>query len=463
MIFNKYSNFAFLYHINRDLYKRLHEAEQMARINYRDCGKKTRDALEAFADAVIRDKGLTHYFDPNATLADKMYCLSNISKMREAGYLSSWQTFRDKPLLPWMEKIDVLLESSEIENMHYTTFMRKFGNACTHTEIKEDNPTICYDHIIKCLQGHQLLLQRYYKDRLPKKMSAFNEDLMPIDKYVVYDAKVPADKERSKCIMEYLAYEPDDDGTPDRYLLIREYDRNSSDTTFMLRNQTCFKAATKQTRYGVEGMAQLQEITPRNSGNSDRYLICYIFNQEPQPLSNKILREMDMYQRMEMCRGIVKCLNNLHNAKSPIFHRLLSYESIYVCKFEDEWCPYIVKFDYAKIVTTKQIGTVFMSTVESQNYLRKQGREKYLPPEWVQISEGAIHADWAKVDVYSLGVLLCDILSGEISHRQVDLNDLEDMDVPELVLEVLDGMLAESPAYRFSMKEVQEVFDCETR
>lgn len=463
MTYNKYSNFAFLYPFNPELYDRFYKAECLARINYRRSGRAVRDALEEFVKGVSQAKHITSYMETKSTLSQKLIALQSVQEMRAAGYLGPSQTFLDNPLLPRMETIEVPLENGRIEKMKTLDFLRKFGNTCSHPEIKPTNPKICYSNVVYCLRGCQLLLQRYYKDRLPEKMQGFNKDLMPIDKYVVYKAGIPADKERSKCIMEYLAYEPDDDGTPDRYLLIREYDRNNSDSTFMLRNQTCFNTASKQTRYGVAGMAQLQEITPRNSADSDRYLICYIFNREPHPLSNEILREMDLDQRMELCCGIVRCLDNLHNTKVPIFHRMLSYESIYVCKFEDEWYPFIVKFDYAKIVTSKQIGTVFMSAVESQNYLRKQGREKYLPPEWVQISEGTVHADWAKVDVYSLGILFCDILSGAFSGKRVDLDDLEDMGVPELVLDVLDGMLSESPARRYSMKEVREVFDCETR
>ena len=106
---------------------------------------------------------------------------------------------------------------------------------------------------------------------------------------------------------------------------------------------------------------------------------------------------------------------------------------------------------------TKEIGTVYMSALESQNYLRKKGREKYLPPEWLQIEDGSVTPDWAKVDIYALGVLMMDILKGEITGSLVSFDELEDIGVPDLILDVLESMLIESPEKRVTMQDVKDL------
>ncbi len=455
-----YGNFAFLYNINNNLYELLYEAESKARINYRACGKVLRDALENYIEGVINNHLLSGYFPDGTELYRKINALNSEAEMRAAGYLQSGETFEDRPLLPRMEAVTYLCEDGCERTGSYWDFMRRYSNSCSHPEIKPTNPKPCYANVLLCLRGYHLLMQRHFRSRLPKSVSGFNEDRMPIGDYVVYEAQVPADKERSKCVKEYWGHKLDEDGVPEEYVLIRTYDRNSTDETFMLRNQNCFTEAKQHSHTFVpEGMAGLKELTKLSSAASDQYIISYSFNRQPSPLENELLAGMTLEQRLGLCRKLVSYLNKLHTSSTPIYHRLLNYECVYVCDFNGEWYPYIVKFDHAKIVTEKQLGTVLMNAVESQNYLRKRGREKYLPPEWLAIVNDPSVADWAKVDIYALGVLLADILRGEVGGKKVEFDELEELGVSDLILDILENMLAESPKARASMETVQEFFE----
>ncbi len=455
-----YGNFAFLYNINNHLYELLFEAESKARINSRACGKVLRDVLEIYVEGVINNNLLGPYFPEGTELFRKINALNDEAEMRSAGYLQPGETLVSRPLLPRMEDVTYLCEDGRNRTNGYLDFMRRYGNSCAHPEIKPTNPKPCLANALLCLRGYHLLLQRHYRSRLPKAAPGFNEDKMPIGDYVVYEAQVPADKDRSKCVKEYWGYKLGKSGLPEEYVLIRSYDRNSTDETFMLRNQTCFSEAKQNSPAIVpDGMAKLEELTSLDSNDSEQYIISYSFNRQPLPLENELLVGMTMAQRLGLCRKLVAYLNKLHTSSTPIFHRLLNYECVYVCDFNGEWYPYIVKFDYAKIVTEKQLGTVLMNAVESQNYLRKRGREKYLPPEWLEIVADPSVTDWAKVDIYALGVLLADILRGEIGGKKVEFYELEDLGVDDLILDILENMLAESPKARASMATVQEFFD----
>jgi hypothetical protein len=383
--------------------------------------------------------------------------------MRAAGYLQPHQTFADRPLLPNMGTVRYIKENGSHTTGDYYDFLREFANNCSHAEYMPHKPKICFDNVVICLRGYHMLLQRYYSSRLSDRIPAFNADLMPIRDYVVYDCQIPKDSVRSKCIKEFFAYTLDD-GEPAKYALIRMYNRSESDRTFMLRNQKCFIEASKASMSIVpQGMASTLELTPKNDPRSSFYMICYEFNRKAQPLSNVLLANMTMAQRLEMCGRIVRCLDGLHNSDTPIYHRMLSFESVYVSQFRQTPLPYIIKFDYAKIITDKPLNTVYMDAVNAQRHLKNKPLFKYLAPEWARINDDTPNVDWAKVDVYSLGVLIGDILMGEIGNEVVDLRDLVDMGVSELIVDVLDRMLSEAPRARCSMDEVREVFDCEVR
>ncbi len=464
-----YGNFAFVFDLDRELYQNLVSAEKNARINFRNSGKFLRDALEKFIGTAIREKGLGDAVSPDLKLGQRIWLLRNERAMRDAGYLKGGQSLQDCPILPNVEKVSFIQQDGAKGERYLYDYIRMLANACSHVseEVNAENPQVSFENVVQALKGFHKVLLRYYGKRISERVNPFSADTMPIGEFAVEKSYVPSDSLRSQCQREFLGYTLDDDGEPGFHALIRLYNRKDLGDAFMLRNHKCFLEACKLCMSGIpEGMTRLRELTPAHSDASDFYMICYIFNQKAYPLNEETLTRMNLKQRLEICARLARCIDDLHHSDVPIYHRMLSYESVYISQFRNKWIPYVVKFDYAKIDSTRPVETVYVSAKTARDVLIRQSREKYLAPEWNDIETNQTGADWAKVDVYSLGVLMGDILKGSFAGGVVDgddLEELEDAGVPELILDALENMLIQSPKQRCTMDQVREIFDMEIR
>lgn len=57
---NMIGNFAFMYHINRELYEKLYSAEKQARTNFRNSGHESREALEILIKTILNRHNLSN-------------------------------------------------------------------------------------------------------------------------------------------------------------------------------------------------------------------------------------------------------------------------------------------------------------------------------------------------------------------------------------------------------------------
>lgn len=456
-------NFEFIKEYNPKVYKKLNSAEKKARINFRDSGKDIRDALEGFVKTVIERYDLSRTFPKNSDLNDKIKGLRDEEFLRKAGYLKKGERLEDKPILPNLGQVTYKLVKGVEEKGDYYDFIRRFGNACAHPEVKPENVKISYANVIQSLKGFHTLFRNYYKARLSNNMPQFDENLMPIGEYHVYHSYEPMDKLRSKCDREFLAYTLDSEGEKEFYAVIRLYNKSDLQTYFLQRNHKCFAEASKLSISSVpEGMTKMRVLTPIDSQETTFYVVSYVFNREPFELSDSILAGMTLKQRIKLCCRIANCMYNLHNLEVHIEHRMLNYESIFVCKFKDEWIPYVIKFDFAKIESQTVKQTVLLNAVDAKERIKENKIAKYLPPEWLNM-QSPEKLNWAKVDIYSLGILFSDILYGKISEFPVSTERLEEFDLSEEILDLLDCMRADAPDDRYDISFVKEMLDDELR
>lgn len=455
-----YGNFAFMHDIDRDFYKDLIKMERNARIDVSSVGNPLRKALERFVALVISTYNLESYFSGYTLLAEKIERLGEAQTLQYAKLMNRDKTFPQNELLPfYSQTVSYAAFNRNGEERTFTdpiyTFLRKFGNAFSHEGDQTSEPKKNYKNLLRSLSLlHKILVAFYGLQNIPK----FDEYKMPIGEYIVDSYSEPEDK-NSKCATEFRAHSIDRDGNPEFYALLRLYRRSNLDANFMLRNRECFVVAAKESEAGVpEGMTRMRELTPRDSTN-EFYIIAYIFNQEPQPLSNGLLAQMELPQRLELCKRLARSLATLHNAENPIYHRLLSYDSIYVCRRKDSWRPYIVKFDYAKIDMQSRSSIVTVraqATAATQAQMELAIQARYIPREWPEKEDEDPDVDWGKVDVYSLGVLMLDILHGEFTVYAPGalFNALRRLRLPMQLQALLAAMCEEIPGKRCTMQEV---------
>lgn len=451
-------NFWFMKIINPDIYENLYEGEKNAMTDFRKSGSMTRDAMEAIISTIIREHGLEKKI--SGTLFEKISFLQNEGDLRKVGYLSSGERLKDKPILPDLGRIKFRYENGTSDETDYYTYMRKFGNSCSHNNIEKGDIKIDYTHVINCLKCYHLFMRKYYSKRISKNTPPFNETLMPIDNYRIQDSYVPTDSNRSKCNKEFVGYLQGSTGRSS-YAILRLYNKSDLNEKFILRNAETFQEASSYSISTPEGMAQMREVANYNDSKSSFYIIAYEFNREPQKLTTKILKGMDIGKRVKMCKRIADCFYDLHKSEIPIYHRMLSYESIYVCDYKKEWVPYIIKFDFAKIQSTEK-GTVVLDALKAKERIDEAKQIKYFAPEWMS-TEDPKNLDWEKMDIYSLGVLFCDILSAKINMSLIDIDELEKFELSDDLLDLLDKMTSETPSFRCDMEEVQIVLEEEAR
>lgn len=448
-----FSNYNFLKGINDPLFEAILQAERMARIDYVDCGHKSRKACEIFINCVLNNKRLTETI--TGDLSSKISSLRNPAQLRQAGYQPPGHVLTKNAILPDLGTVDFLTNSGRESTSDYYDFIRKFGNECSHLEQKPHDPKVIFENVIKCLQGCHLLFSLYYAKQIRRNVGSFKENLMPIGQFYITESYTPSDKPRSKCNREYNGYLLNDRKTISYYAILRQYNKKDVDRNFLLRNSDVFLEASREAVTGIpQGMTSFRTIVGLNRRSSKFYITAHLFRYEPHPLSQRLLEGTSVKQRLELCAELASCFNNLHNADEPIYHRLLTYESIVVCIYKKRLIPYVVKFDYGKLTTPGSYSTVYIQAKQAEAEIFKNGSlTKYLAPEWESISNSK-RANWEKIDIYSLGVLFSDILAGRFDSSLVTRNELRNLGLSDDLLEELDLMTSEKKSKRICTEEI---------
>ena len=481
----------------------LDNAERNLYIDYSKSGPEIRQAIESFVYGVLKENGgynkVVGKDGRTAQLSDYIYYL------RCSGYLKGVEVFYENTR---GEKIQKSTKDKKYPDR--LDFLRLLANTYSHSENNNKNaPKRSYKNVKLALeQFYGLFVELLGKYNITAD-EKFSDEKIPIGDYITDEYKVPADKERSKCTAEIFAHSVDDRGNIQFYYIFRVYELKNvyeKHLNLLKRNITCFAKSTSDEVDGtVKGTVPIQEITTINPDNivtDGHYIISYRFNKKPQVLGDDILQKMSLDDRLRISSKIAECLFRLqYNADEykdvvteipaeeekpsfknlfglikkknsapevittreyklkeyPIYHRMLNHESIYICDFDGKYMPYITKFDFAKI---EGIGSTVKKVVHDAKLIIEDSKLfKYLPFEWIMLEsfDEDVNIDLAKVDIFSLGVLISDILYGKIARKVVPISELPD-EVPDEIKTLLSKMCQEDPYERPDILEVKKVF-----
>ena len=353
-------------------------------------------------------------------------------------------------------------------------YLRQFGNNGPHTPDADDMPVLptTNNAIIAFQCIHQLLLD-YYQQVLRKKkikVGKYDLDKIPINKYFIDSTYIPLDSAWSKCTKEYGChfYEGNNDLIK-HYAILREYKEEdySNDNLFVTRNIDIYGNIKSVSATNNVSMNEIRCISQDGNGS---YFIAYEFARTPYRLNNETFKRFSfsIKDRMEICSKLINDIYKLHFANPPIYHRDLSFDSIALCNFsenESEWVPYIIKFNFAKY-KDGQVGTVVENLIAADYRMYE---DEKAPARLNKYRIDVIDKDteWDKVDIYSLGNLLVDILLLNIHAKKIGQKNFEDIaemlfikpDSPTITM--LKRMLSEDIYERPDIGEVKAVFDKE--
>ncbi len=467
------SNFEFIKDTFPETYRHLAEAERNVRIS------QVIDVRKALESLVKERVGLANagwLFSkyarinnikaPNISLDNQLsICLS-----KELLGQLGWED--DVPLLPDIAgTTQCELLNGKMKGLSAYKFLRRYGNSSSHIEGKKNLDVfikIDYDISIKALAVFHRIFVKIIKN-LKKEVPAFqdfNEEMMPIrgqeHLYYIDEAGVPTDAPMSKCQIEFNAhFKRSGSRAGVQYALIRQYDKKDVDTTFLLRNvDTVQKTQDELIDALPPCMVRPVEISTIENQGSPFYIVAYHFQEKPHALSNELLQSLDMKSRLSICMELAQCMAELH--QMGIYHRLLSHASVYVCDYRSRgkgWKPHLVKFDFAKL-EQNQMGTVLPWVQEAKNNLEDESIKKYISlNDWK-------YDRWEKADIYSLGILFCDILSGRINKNRAQMEEamgkvFASRQLSDTVADFLERIIDDVAESRPSAAEIQRVMETE--
>jgi serine/threonine protein kinase/tetratricopeptide (TPR) repeat protein len=121
-------------------------------------------------------------------------------------------------------------------------------------------------------------------------------------------------------------------------------------------------------------------------------------------------RRLTIAQRLELFLDV--CAGVQHAHQRGVIHRDLKPSNVLVAEIDRRAIPKIIDFDIAKALTPLPTGSGPL-TMAGQIV----GTPDYMSPEQAELSPLAVDT---RVDVYSLGVILCELLCGELPYESVD-------------------------------------------
>ena len=471
-------NFEFLKKYNKEVFKLVSAGERSLKTDIIFAGTSLRKALERF----VNDIAIS--FPEVKTIAKKLpdgtttHNLINIMRIdinsmdvNEPYKVFSFNRITDDELFKCREDNKLCNRKYEIFNRAMirrriydeADFVRIMGNDFTHENPKDRMFKRTYENILDAYRYFHRMLKNYYCKK--QSVPDFKEDCIPIGNFEILSCCLPNDANITCCRREYVGKYIESDrflNETSNWAIIREYRKEKMDENFLLRGYDSQILAKKDISGVPVGMTRIEVLSKFSNEKSPFYIIAYVFQRRPVPLA-EVLSSLSDSNKYSIAIKIADCFRNLHNSKSPIYHRMFNYNCVYLCDYTDEkeygeWLPAIVKFDFSKIEDSR-VKTVFapaQNAVECLN--NKEG--KYISPEW---KSNPTCSNWEKVDIYALGVLLADIFSNKILDTVDEFFDIENLEdkIDNTILILIDEMLSNDVKQRPNANTVYQILiDC---
>ena len=441
----KKGNFDFVEEIYPELYIKIKEAESLAYIDCISAGRDLRNVYEAWLTALIDEYKISVNVEGRASLNDKRNALKRENK------------------LPPLNKYEFTSVNGENKSLNGYLVWLKFGNQCSHPGRALDDPDVTCANLETVLRiVHQIFRLEYIRKKgenaAEEKIRLFDPNIMPIGDNYIIKSYEPLDKPVSNCIREYETCSYNETGRVNKFGIIRVFrKKDMNEKLLQLRDQEAFSEAEAEAGIQFDGNVQVDVLSKMSSSSSDYYVLIYKFSKKPVHLTDAVLSEMTTEERQEICLQICDIIYKLHILSTPIYHRNLSFDSVYVCKNKaGKYEPSVIKLECAKIAS-EEFGTVIANVQNMQTMIRQQKLLKYAAPEVRMLMQNPdVNVDWEKADIFSLGVLFADILNGQIDANSVPSMKLQRAGVKTELVQLIDKMRNLNAALRPAAADIKQ-------
>ena len=426
----KKGNFEFVKEIYPDIYELISDVEKLTYTDCKGAGQELRNSFEKFVGELAKEFGIATV-DKNGK---KMSLFDCTKELRNSGKF------------PNAGKYQYMTAAHEKKEGFWDYIWREYCNQCDHEQLIPEKPDVSSSNLEVVLHAvYAVFLSEYKRKKgkdAAKAIPQFNTQIIPIKDNYVIDSYTPLDKPVSNCVREYETCSYGETGRVNKYGIVRMFKKKDIDEKLLLlRDQEAFSEAESEAGIQFDGNVQVEALSKIGSQYNEYYVVIYKFTQRPSRLNDKVISALDISQRVELCKKIARILNSFHTLSTPIYHRNLSFDSIYVCKNKKGILePTIIKLDCAKI-ESDEFGTVIANVQNMQTMIQQQKLLKYSAPEVRALFQGGnVNVNWDKADVFSLGVLFGDILNGQIDPGPVPAMKLQRAGVNMSLIQLIDKM-----------------------
>jgi hypothetical protein len=176
-------------------------------------------------------------------------------------------------------------------------------------------------------------------------------------------------------------------------------------------------------------------------------IVAYVFHRNVQMLNNRLLQTLDLPQRLKLCSQLAEIFQDLH--REVLYHGGVDPTCVFIAPVRARLAAWVAKFDRTPFhfdMTPQDLSPAIA------NFLAR-----YVPPERASSSDPV---DPLQADVYSLGVLLGDILYGKLTPEQPPTVFFHvcKMPIPTPVSKIIGQMCNTKPELRPNMGQVMNAF-----
>lgn len=425
-------NFAFLFEKDLQTYTDLMELESQLRLDFHWTGVRIRGVLALVMDKVVEKNGLQQEFPESLIFTQRLMKLLHYRSLSQ-------------PVMPYANEITTFFVLDEhgvptTSQDTYYNFLRKLGNAFRDGPRPLTLPEASYTNTLLAIRLlHKIFKKLYDAESAPD----FDPDRIPYGGFIPDAIDEAADLQEG-CYREILAHTMSDNDRQVEYALLRVY---RVDGKYAPQRQRVLDRMNQiQSKVLLFGMP-IVHILNAEAKNVPFLIVAYVFHRNVQMLNNRLLQTLDLPQRLKLCSQLAEIFQDLH--REVLYHGSVDPTCVFIAPVRARLAAWVAKFDRTPFhfdMTPQDLSPAIA------NFLAR-----YVPPERASSSDPV---DPLQADVYSLGVLLGDILYGKLTPEQPPTVFFHvcKMPIPTPVSKIIGQMCNTKPELRPNMGQVMNAF-----